>query len=92
MSVARRGVGLWCSAASMHCTLLRQACALMVVLVLGGSSGCTSRELYAYGQEHQREQCRVGLPSEYDDCMARANESHDTYQRKIGGAKPEESL
>lgn len=54
---------------------------LVVGVIVGLIGGCTSRELYRYGQEHQREQCRSGPPSEYDECMKRANESYETYQR-----------
>ena len=44
--------------------------------------GCTSRQLYLYGQEYQREQCRIGPPSAYEECMGQANESYETYERK----------
>lgn len=43
--------------------------------------GCSSQQLYKAGQEYQREQCRNGPPAEYEQCMERANESYDTYQR-----------
>lgn len=55
---------------------------LVALLIVFLACGCTSRELYRYGQEHQREQCRNGPPSNYDECMKRANESYETYQRK----------
>lgn len=54
---------------------------LVGVLIACLVCGCTSRELYRYGQEHQREQCRSGPPSDYDECMQRANESYESYQR-----------
>ena len=59
-------------------------CAIVALLIAFLACGCTSRELYRYGQEHQREQCRSGPPSEYDQCMQRANESYETYQRNRG--------
>jgi len=58
---------------------MRRAVAALLIAVL--VCGCTSRQLYQYGQEHQREQCRSGPPSDYDECMKRANESYDTYRR-----------
>ena len=45
-------------------------------------SGCTARDLYRFGQERQREQCRDGPVSEFDECMERANESFESYQQK----------
>ena len=54
---------------------------LAVLLVAAALCGCTAQELYKAGQEHQRDNCRNGPPSDYDECMKRANESYETYQR-----------
>jgi len=43
---------------------------------------CTARDLYSAGQGYQREQCRSGPPTEFEQCMKQANESFETYQRK----------
>ena len=55
--------------------------ALAVLLAAVMSYGCTAQQLYEAGQEHQRDKCRSGPPSDYDQCMERANESYGTYQR-----------
>ena len=55
---------------------------LITVFAAAIIGGCTSRELYSYGQEYQREQCRNGPLYDYEECMRRANESYETYQRQ----------
>lgn len=57
-------------------------CALFAPAVAVLFCGCTAQELYGVGQDYQRQQCRSGPPVEYDQCMQRANESFETYQRK----------
>ena len=54
---------------------------LAALLIAAVSCGCTAQDLYEVGQEHQREKCRSGPPSDYDRCMERANESYETYRR-----------
>ena len=44
-------------------------------------AACSSKDLYSAGQDYQREQCRIGPPSEYDECMEKADESYEDYQR-----------
>ena len=52
--------------------------ALLAVVAL---CGCTAQELYEWGREHQEEKCRSGPPSDYDECMRRADQSYEAYQR-----------
>lgn len=52
--------------------------------------GCSARELYKAGQEHQRQECHDVPASEYDDCMAQADKSYEAYERiKKGGKRAE---
>jgi hypothetical protein len=44
-------------------------------------AGCAERQLYQTGQDIQRENCRNGPFSKYEDCMAEANRSFEDYKR-----------
>lgn len=55
----------------------RLLCALLGAALAGG---CSSQELYRAGQEHQRQECRSGPVSDYEDCMRRADMSYEVYQ------------
>ena len=54
-------------------------------------SGCTSQQLYRFGQDYQRDQCRNVPASEYQACLEQANESYDSYKRKRDEAEQNNS-
>lgn len=53
---------------------------LFAIVFAALAGGCTSRELYRAGQEHQRQECRSGPVSDYEACMRRADVSYEAYQ------------
>ena len=70
-----------CSSATWNRAVAGLRPILAVLIVAVALSGCIAQDLYKVGQEHQRDKCRNGPPSNYDECMRRANESYETYQR-----------
>jgi hypothetical protein len=53
-------------------------------------AGCADRQLYQAGQDIQRENCRNGPFSEYEDCMAEANRSFEDYKRNRDDIAPDD--
>ena len=51
--------------------------ALIVLL-----SACNSGTLYRTGQEYQRQQCRDGPPSRFEECMASVGKSYEEYEQE----------
>lgn len=57
---------------------------LKALLLVGSTAllaSCADRQLYQVGQDVQRENCRNGPFSEYEDCMAEANRSFEDYKQ-----------
>lgn len=56
--------------------------AIAFLLVLGGA-GCTSQQMYASGQNYQRNQCeRLPDMGERQRCLEKVNMSHDEYKKE----------
>lgn len=56
--------------------------AIAFLLVLG-AAGCTSQQMYASGQNYQRNQCeRQPDMGERQRCLEKANMSHDEYKKE----------
>ncbi len=55
---------------------------LTIALIVCVFSGCSNKEIYDNVQHNQRLECQKLPPSQYDDCMKKAEESYDEYQRK----------
>lgn len=57
------------------------ACRTIVALLIAAmAGGCTSRDLYHAGQEYQRQECRSGPVSDYEECLRRADLSYERYR------------
>jgi hypothetical protein len=66
----------------------------LLLLVLGiTAAGCSSRAVYDNIQINQRNDCAKEPPSDYFECLERADKSFDEYQREreelLEGAEPE---
>lgn len=67
----------------MRCFSLATTVSVVVLL-----QACSSQQLYATGQEMQRNECRKIVDmQEQRRCMANANVSHDDYKRQAEAAK-----
>ena len=64
---------------------------LVIFLSFIWLSGCTSQQLYRFGQDYQRDQCRNVPAAEYQACLEQANESYDSYKRKRDEAEQNNS-
>ena len=51
--------------------------ALIVII-----AACTSETLYHTGQEYQRQQCREGPPSRFEECMASVDKNYEEYEQE----------
>ena len=54
---------------------------ITIIAVFSVLNSCTTGDLYRTGQEYQRQQCRDGPPSAYEECMARVNKDYGEYER-----------
>ncbi len=64
--------------------MTRKYMALVIIpVVCGFLSGCTSQQLYGAGQEYQRNQC-LHMPDkiESDRCLSKIDTSYDDYKRE----------
>lgn len=55
---------------------------ILVIVLVMLLQACSSRQLYETVHQNQRLQCQKVPYSEYAECMERANETYDEYQRK----------
>jgi len=57
--------------------------AIAFLVVLGAVSACTSQQMYASGQNYQRNQCeRLPDMGERQRCLEKANMSYEEYKRE----------
>jgi hypothetical protein len=63
----------------------------LVFALLAGllvAAGCSSQQSYGTGQAWQRNECnKINDTQDRQRCMARANESHDSYQKQLDALK-----
>ncbi|OFE12160.1 hypothetical protein PHACT_02610 [Pseudohongiella acticola] len=55
---------------------------LLIVACLLALSGCSNRGVYEGIQASNRLECHRLPPSQFDDCMQRANKSFNEYERE----------
>ena len=59
---------------------------LLLISLLG--SACSSQQTYATGQTWQRNECNKIIDmQERQRCVAKANDSYDTYQKQVDDLK-----
>jgi hypothetical protein len=59
---------------------------LLTALILStGLPGCTAREGYGAAQNWQRTECNRMVEPERSNCLARAKDDYDTYEKKRKG-------
>jgi hypothetical protein len=57
--------------------------AIAVLIALGAAAGCSSQQMYASGQNYQRNQCeRLPDMGERQRCLEKANMSYEEYKRE----------
>jgi hypothetical protein len=57
--------------------------AIAFLIVLGALSGCSSQQMYASGQNYQRQQCeRLPDMAERQRCLEKANMSYEEYKKE----------
>ncbi|MCW5632216.1 MAG: hypothetical protein KIT17_02680 [Rubrivivax sp.] len=67
------------SAAALYAAALTAAAAV--------AAGCASPQLYAAGQQWQRNECRKLPPAEQDRCLKSTAMSFEEYQREAAAAR-----
>ncbi|MFE8072575.1 hypothetical protein QQM79_16060 [Marinobacteraceae bacterium S3BR75-40.1] len=54
----------------------------LMIFFLFALGGCSNKAIYDNMQHHNRQACNEVPPSQYEDCVERANKSYDEYQRE----------
>ena len=61
---------------------------VLALLAAALATGCSSQQTYATGQAWQRYECNKIIDmQERQRCVARANDSYETYQRQVDDLK-----
>jgi len=69
-------------------TSMRTITCLTITLVSLLCAACSSQQTYATGQTWQRNECNKIIDmQERQRCVAKANESYDTYQKQVDDLK-----
>lgn len=55
---------------------------LSVLVALVFLAACSSKAVYDNIQINNRDECRKGPPSQYEECIERANKSYEEYERE----------
>lgn len=55
---------------------------LLMILVVFGVSGCSSKAIYDETRRHQRYECMKEPPSAYSECIERTDKTYEEYERQ----------
>ena len=61
---------------------MKKSATILLILSIIFIHACSTRQWYETVHQNQRIQCQKLPPSEYAECIERANESYDTYKQK----------
>ncbi len=54
---------------------------LLIMAAIFAIAGCSNKAMYDNIQLNNRNECKEVPPSQYEECMERANQSYEEYER-----------